>query len=213
MIRGLYLRAVIVIIFCVSISFANHNRNGFFIDCSGTNLIDAVSYGLNGNQNSMENITPAISLGYHRANTDKIRSGVGIQYIPGLNRVYLTDGDDAGSAGESPNSDDGQSLSKNSNFYGLSLIYYLSRKIGNFEFGVQSYYHLGFTLSDFIVGLKLGYHQSFRGIGVGINSFYGYTDMINFLDNNLMGDNAIEMNKFVYNIGLTVYIPLGDISN
>lgn len=204
MFKGVYLRAIVYIFF-IGVLFGNHANNKFFIEISGTNLISAVSSTSPYNQSIWSDAMPAISLGYNRANSVKINSGIGVQFIPGLDRTEILSTNDV--------DQDDQSFIDSKNLYGLSLIYYLSRKVGNFDMGIHSYYHLGFTLSDFIVGVKIGYRKRFKDIWLGINCFYGYADMINFLDNFSMSSDAIDMNKFIYNFGLTLYVPMGDVSS
>lgn len=199
MYKALYL-SVISIVILVGFSFASKTHNKFFVEISATNLIDVIS------DSSVQHssMMPGVSIGYRRANSALVSSSVGLQFIPGIDRTNLI------SSNESDG--DAQSLTDVSDLYGISMLYSVCRKLGNFELGVHSTYHLEFSESDLIVGMRMAYVHGFKGFSVGINCFYGYADIINFLDKFSINGDAVDMNMFVYNFGLTIHAPMEEVS-
>lgn len=191
MYKTLYLSVITIVIFA-GLSFAGNTGNKFFVEISATNLIEAIS------EETMQqsSFMPGVSVGYKRLNSDKVSSYVGLQFIPGVDRTNLMSLRQSAS--------DAQDYTEISDFYGISMLYGVSRFFGNLSMGLHSNYHLEFSESDLIAGVRVAYTYGFKDISLGINCFYGYADIINFLDNFSLGRDAVDMNKFVYNIGLTI---------
>ena len=181
-----YIFYLVILSFVISKDFDNF----FHIELNYSNLANSVYNGETSVDLESDNDL-GVKICFSRVDSSSISSGLGIQYIPGINSNVIN-----------------FSNATNSNLYGLSLHTFLYKSIWSIEIGLESIYHLGSTGKDFIVGPRIGYKFDLFGMYINLNFFIGYINVINFEQYNYE-NKLLDMSNPVSQIGLSILFPRG----
>ena len=123
------------------------------------------------------------SLGYAREDSKTIESGLGFQYILGINQDILN-----------------ESSSNNKKLFGLSIFSFVEVPWNKTSIGLRSFFDFGFSNYNFIFGPTIGYSFNLNSLDININYFRGCADFINF-------------SRFIDSIELRIMLPFKGIQN
>ena len=125
----------------------------------------------------------AFSLGYTREDSKTIESGLGFQYLLGINQDTIN-----------------ESSSNNKKLFGLSIFSFVEIPWHSTSIGLRSFFDFGFSNYNFIFGPTIGYSFNLNSLDININYFGGCSDFINF-------------SRFTNSMELRIVLPFKGIEN